>query len=173
MIAEPPDPPDPDPEPAPVSKQDYVRAAIPPALGAVVLRLAIVALSPALSVLAFAVPGAAGYMSVRLFEQRSAPIGGIWQGCGLGALTGLLCFLPSLVVQLATFAMEGRESVLSALREQEQGSPMVTAALAALEDPLVFALVIAFGIFVEACLLLAVSGAGGALAAKASVRESD
>ena len=45
-------------------------------------------------------------------------------------------------------------------------------ALAALEDPLVFALVIAFGIFVEACLLLAVSGAGGALAAKASVRKA-
>ncbi len=150
--------------PVPLGRDAYLRAAFLPALGATLLRFTFGVLSPLLALFSYLVPGAAGYVAVRFFEKRNSSVTRSWLGCGLGALTGLLCFLPSFVLQLSTIMIQGKEGYLGAIREQADDLPMATEMLQILEDPAVFAMVIVFGLVLEGLVLLLVSAAGGALA---------
>ena len=149
------------PEPARPGREAYFRAAIFPALGAMLLRLSMSIASPWLALFSFLVPGAAGYLTVRLYEQRHALVRSRWQGCGLGALAGLLCFVPSFLLQIAVILTEGREAVLGPMREQAGNLPMGSEMVEFLEDPAVFAMTVAFGLLFEAIVLVGISGAGG------------
>ena len=152
------------PEPARPGREAYVRAAFFPALGAMLLRLALGIASPWLALFSFLVPGAAGYFTVRLFEQRHAVVRSGWQGCGLGAVAGLLCFIPSLLLQVSVILTQGKEAVLGPMREQAESLPMASDMVQFLEDPAVFATTVAFGLLLEAIVLVGISGAGGAMA---------
>ena len=163
-----------EPSPAPsATLPDCFRAAIPPAVCGVLLRFGLGLLAPVLAPLAFLVMIPAGSVAVRRLSRSVAPVGSAWQGFGVGALTGLLCFVPSLVVQVASHVAQGRQSMLEVLRRQLEGSPMADALMSALDDPAVFAAVIALGLFVEACGLVVIAGAGGALAAWTEIRSRD
>ena len=153
---------------APAGIEAYLRAAFVPALCAMFLRFAVGVAGPLLAILSYLIPGGAGFASVRLFEKRHRRLQSVWEGLGLGALTGLLCFLPSLILQLSVLAIQGKEAILDPLRAQTERFPMAAEMADMLEDPLVFAITIAFGLTVEAVLLLGVAGSGGAIAAKSS-----
>lgn len=161
------------PEPARPGKEAYIRAALFPALGAMLLRLAMGVASPWLALFSFLVPGAAGYFTVRLFEQRHAVVRSGWQGCGLGAVAGLLCFIPSFLLQIGVILTEGKEAVLGPMREQAESLPMASDMVEFLEDPAVFAMTVAFGLLFEAIVLVGISGAGGAIAATISRSNPD
>ncbi len=156
--------------PRSASLADCLRAAVLPAACAVFLRFALGLASPSIALLAFGAVLPAGGAAVWRLTQRAVPVRSVWQGFGVGALTGLVCFLPSLLVQIATFSAQGRDAMLEAFRRQQEGSPMGSALVSVLEDPTMFAMVIAAGLFVEACSLAVVAGAGGALAAWTQTR---
>ena len=153
-------------QPAAIGLDAYLRAAFLPALCAMFLRFGIGVMSPLLAILSYLIPSGAGYAAVRLFERRQRMVKGVLEGCMLGALTGLLCFLPSLFLQLYVLATQGKEAVLGPIRDQAEVFPMAEDMAALLEDPVLFAITIAFGLAFEAVLLLLVSGIGGAIAAK-------
>ena len=153
---------------APFGIGPYLRAAFLPALCAIFLRFGVGVMSPLLAALSYVIPGGAGYVTVRLFEKRRRLVRGVADGCILGALTGLLCFLPSLFLQLSVLAIQGKEAVLGPIRDQAGMLPLASEMATLLEDPLFFALTVAFGLAVEAVLLLVVSGIGGAIAARHS-----
>ncbi len=155
---------------AAVGADAYLRAAFLPALVAMFLRFGLGVMSPLLAMLSYLVPCGAGFVTVRSFEKRQRMVRSVWEGLGLGALTGLLCFLPSLFLQLSVLATQGKEAVLGPIRDQVEQFPMATDVASMLEDPFIFAMTIAFGLTVEAFLLLAVSGIGGAIAATAGRR---
>jgi hypothetical protein len=155
-----------------VGLDEYLRAAFLPALCAMFLRFALGVMGPLLAALSYLIPCGAGYASVRLFEKRRAMLKSTTQGCYIGAWTGLLCFLPSLFLQLSILATHGKEAVLGPIRDQAETFPMATDVATMLEDPFVFAVTVTFGLAVEALLLVAASGIGGALAAGVSVREA-
>ena len=94
-----------------------------------------------------------------------ARCGAAGQACGLGALSGLLCFLPSGLLQAAVIAVQGKEAVLGPLREQAEGLPAVDI-VGFLEDPAVFAVVVLFGLLFEAVALIGMAAAGGAIAVR-------
>ncbi len=129
------------------------------------LRLAMGVASPWLALFSFLAPGAAGYVTVRLFEQRHSVVRSGWQGCGLGAVAGLLCFIPSFLLQVGVILTQGKEAVLGPMREQTESLPMASDMVEFLEDPAVFAMTVAFGLLFEAILVVGISGAGGAIAA--------
>ena len=129
------------------------------------LRLAMGVASPWLALISFLAPGAAGYVTVRLFEQRHSAVRSGWQGCGLGAVAGLLCFIPSFLLQVGVILTQGKEAVLEPMREQTESLPMASDMVEFLEDPAVFAMTVAFGLLFEAILVVGISGAGGAIAA--------
>lgn len=137
------------------------------------LRLAMGVASPWLAVASFLVPGAAGFVAVRQFEQRHAVEQSGWQGCALGALVGLLCFIPSFLLQVGVIATQGKEAVLGPIRDQAESLPMASEMAQLLEDPFVFAMTIAFGLLLEGVVLVGVSGAGGAIAATAGRSNPD
>ena len=147
---------------------DYLRAAVVPAACAVAFRIVASLAGPVMGAVAIAAMIPAGGVAVKRLSRSITPVTSAWQGFGVGALTGLLCFLPSLVVQVVTHVAQGREPMLEML--QQQASPMAGALMSALEDPAIFALVIILGLFVEACGLVVVAGAGGSLAAWAESR---
>ena len=146
----------------------YFRAAFPAALGATFVRFGLGVLGPAIATLSFAAIPAAGYVTVRLFEkaQRRNTVG--WEGLVLGLLAGLLCFLPSLVLQLLALATQGREAILAPIRAQAEQFPLAVDMAAMLEDPVVFAVTVGVGLTAELLLLLLFSGIGGAFAGRAS-----
>ncbi len=149
-------------------REAYLRAAFLPALGATLARFTVGVLNPVLALLSYLFLAAAGFIAVRLFQKRNNVLGSVWMGCGLGALTGLFCFLPSLLLQLSTLAVQGREGYLGAIQERAGDFPMTAEMVRILEQPGVFAMVIAFGLALEGLLVLASSVAGGALAARRS-----
>ena len=136
------------------------------------LRVVVSVASPLLALLSYLIPGCAGFASVRLFERRHAAVRSSWHGFGIGALTGLLCFVPSLLLQIAVLAQQGREAVLGPLRDQAEGLPMSAELLEILKDPAVFATAVAFAMIFECVLMLGSSGAGGAVAAATGHRRS-
>lgn len=144
----------------------YVRAALVPALFAILLRFVVGLLNPLFGLLSFLIFGGAGYAAVRGFETRNGSVTGFWHGCGIGALTGLLCFLVLLATQIAVIAAEGREAILGQIREQTEALPWASDLARVLEDPVMFAMTIAFSLFLEALFLLVFSSAGGAIAAR-------
>ena len=153
---------------APTGIDAYLRAAFVPALCAMFVRFAVGVAGPLFAILSYLIPGGAGFASVRLFEKRYRCLQSVWEGFGLGALTGLLCFLPSLILQLSVLAVQGKEAILGPLRAQAEQFPMASEMADMLENPLVFAVTVTFGLAVEAVLLLGVAAGGGAVAAKAS-----
>ncbi len=167
------------PEPAPqeLTSRDYLRAVGLPAIAGMSLRFLLSALVSlfglglAAAMLGIGVVWLAAYYAVRRFEQRVAPVSGSWHGFGVGALTGLLCYLPTLVTQLAVLGGPGQEAFLEALQEQAQDSPIIAGAATALEDPTVFWGAMALTILVEATVLVAGAGGFGALAAKTVIKE--
>ncbi len=144
----------------------YLRAAIVPALCAIFLRFVVGLLNPLFGLLSFLIFGGAGYAAVRAFETRNGAVTGVWRGCGIGALTGLLCFLALLATQVAVIAAEGREAILGQIREQAEALPGASDLAQVLEDPFLFAITIAFSLFLEAVFVLVFSSAGGAIAVK-------
>lgn len=144
----------------------YIRAALVPALFAIFLRFVVGLLHPLFGLLSFLIFGGAGYAAVRAFETRNGAVTGVWRGCGIGALTGLLCFLVLLATQIAVIATEGREAILGQIREQTDALPWASDLARVLEDPFMFAMTIAFSLFLEALFLLVFSSAGGAIAVK-------
>ena len=167
----------PEPGPATLTARDYLKAAGPAACLGVALRFAvgtlalIIGLGEFAALLGFAAVWLVAHHAVRRFERKVAPISGLWHGFGVGALTGLLCYVPSLVMQLAMLGGQGREAFLGALREQAENSSLIAGAVTALEDPAVFWLALAFTTLVEAMVLTAGAGAFGALAAKSVLNE--
>ena len=167
------------PESAPpkLTARDYLRAIGPPAIVGMSLRFLLSALVSLFglglvaAMLGIGVVWLVAYYAVRRFEQRVAPVSGWWHGFGLGALTGLLCYLPMLVTQLAVLGGPGQEAFLEAMREQAQDSPIIAGAATALEDPTVFWGAMVLTILVEATVLVAGAGGFGALAAKTVINE--
>lgn len=167
------------PEPAPreLTAKDYIRAIGPPAIAGMSLRFLLSALVSLFglgfvaAMLGIGVVWLAAYYAVRRFEQRVAPVSGLWHGFGVGALTGLLCYLPTLVTQLAVLGGPGQEAFLEALQEQAQDSPIIAGAATALEDPTVFWGAMVLTILVEATVLVAGAGGFGAVAAKTVMNE--
>ena len=161
------------PAPAPIEierpgLEAYVRAAFVPALCAMLARLAMGMLSPLLGALSYAVAAGAGFVTVQRFERQHAAVSGSWHGFGIGALTGLLCFVPSIVLLGAALATQGRDAILAPIREQAESLPMGGEVSRLIEDPSVFAMVMALGLLVEAGLLAISAGVGGAVAAARS-----
>ena len=167
------------PESAPreVTARDYLRAIGPPAIVGMSLRFLLSALVSLFglgimaAMLGIGVVWLVAYYAVRRFEQRVAPVSGLWHGFGVGALTGLLCYLPTLVTQLAVLGGPGQEAFLEALRQQAQDSPIIAGAATALEDPTVFWGAMVLTILVEATVLVAGAGGFGALAARTVANE--
>lgn len=163
--------------PRELTAKDYLRAIGPPAIAGMSLRfllsalVSLIGLGFAAAMLGIGVVWLVAYYAVRRFEQRVAPVSGLWHGFGVGALTGLLCYLPTLVTQLAVLGGPGQEAFLEALREQAQESPIIAGAATALEDPTVFWGAMVLTILVEATVLVAGAGGFGALAAKTVVNE--
>jgi hypothetical protein len=163
--------------PRQLTAKDYFRAVGPPAIAGIALRFVVsalvllVGLGEFAAMLGFGVVWLVAHYAVRRFEKRVAPISGLWHGFGVGALTGLLCYLPSLVTQLAVLGGQGQEAFLEALREQAESSSLIAGAVTALEDPTVFWGALVFTILVEAMVLTAGAGAFGALAAKSVLNE--
>ena len=171
-VGEPADTAEPAPEPVEIvqlpdgpGRDAWLRAAFLPALGAMLLRLAMGAAGPWLALVSFLVPAGAGYLTVRRFEQGHGNVRSRWTGCGLGALSGLLCFLPSGLLQVAVIVVQGKEAVLGPLREQAESLPAVDI-VGFLEDPAVFAVVVLFGLLFEAVAVIGMSAAGGAIAVR-------
>ncbi len=146
------------------SLSECLRAALPPALGAALVRLTFGALGPFLAVLSYLAPLGSGYLAVRFFEKRNRHVKSPWLGLGLGAVAGLLCFVPSLLLQLSALAAQGREGFLKVLGERADEIPFSAEILPILEQPGVFAMAIAFALMIEGLFLLATSGMGGVLA---------
>ena len=163
--------------PRELTAKDNLRAVGPPAIAGMSLRLllsalvSLIGLGFAAAMLGIGVVWLVAYYAVRRFEQRVAPVSGLWHGFGVGALTGLLCYLPTLVTQLAVLGGPGQEAFLEALREQAQESPIIAGAATALEDPTVFWGAMVLTILVEATVLVAGAGGFGALAARTVVNE--
>ena len=151
--------------PAPVWTS-YAKAAMPPALCALALRAVLPLFAPSLLLHSLFIPAAAGFASVRLFQARRNPAPSPMRAFGIGALAGLLTFLGSAAMLLGLLAAHGREVILAPAREAAEAFSMQGDLERWLEDPTVFALAIASGLTIEAVSLLAVSGGGGALAAK-------
>ncbi len=145
----------------------YVRAAFLPALGAVCVRLAILGGGALFAWLGYLVPGGAGFLAVRRFEKRHPVAQGGWQGFGIGALTGLACFVPSFLLLVSVLATQGREAILGPMRDQVESLGLGSEVQRLLEDPAVFAMMMAFSMAFEALLLVLTAGAGGAIAARA------
>ena len=167
------------PEEAPrqLTAKDYLHAVGPPAIVGIALRLLIsalvllVGLGEFAAMFGFGAVWLVAHYAVRRFERKVAPISGLWHGFGLGALTGLLCYLPTLFTQLAMLGGQGQEALLEALREEAGNSPLIAGAVTALEDPTVFWGALLLTILVEALVLVAGAGAFGALAAKTVLNE--
>ena len=163
--------------PRKLAAKDYLTAIGPPAIAGMSLRfllsalVSLIGLGFAAAMLGIGVVWLVAYYAVRRFEHRVAPVSGLWHGFGVGALTGLLCYLPTLVTQLAVLGGPGQEAFLEALREQAQESPIIAGAATALEDPTVFWGAMVLTILVEATVLVAGAGGFGALAAKTVVNE--
>ena len=162
----------PEETPRELNAKDYLHAVGPPAIVGIALRFFIsalvllVGLGEFAAMLGFGAVWLVAHYAVRRFERRVAPISGIWHGFGVGALTGLLCYLPTLLTQLAVLGGQGQGAFLEALREQAGNSPLIAGAVTALEDPTVFWAAFFLTILVEALVLVAGAGAFGALAAK-------
>lgn len=165
------------PAPPEPTARAYLAAIGPPAIAGMSLRFLLSALVSLFglgffaAMLGIGIVWLAAYYAVRRFEQTVAQVSGLWHGFGVGALTGLLCYLPTLVTQLAVLGGPGQEAFLEALREQAQDSPIIAGAATALQDPTVFWGAIALTILVEATVLVAGAGGFGALAAKTVISE--
>lgn len=154
-------------EPARPGREAYLRAAFAPALFAALARYTLSALSPWLAILSYLILFLAGFLTVLRFKKRNAAAGtSVWLGFGLGALTGVLCFVPSLLLQVSVLAGQGLQGYLDAVREQAGDFPMTAEMMRILEEPGVLATVIAFSLVLECVILLGATGAGGALAAR-------
>lgn len=136
-------------------------AAGPPGMAAGCLRLALGLVSPWLAVLAFLVPGLAGCLAVIRYRQRNGQISRAWQACVLGALAGLVCFLPSCLLQLTVLASQGAEAILGPMRDQAGWLSMPAETVGFLEDPVVFAVVVAFGLLFDAVVSIGLAAVGG------------
>ena len=128
---------------------------------------------PSLVLRSLLIPAAAGFASVRLLQARHKPVPTVMHGLGIGALAGFLTFLGSATVLLSVLAVHGREVILAPAREVAKTLPMQGDFEQWLEDPTVFAVAVASGLALEAVSLLAISGGGGALAAKMRRTDSE
>ena len=174
----PPQPPaQPEPVPRELTARDYLRAIGPPAIAGMSLRfllsalVSLVGLGLIAAMLGIGVVWLAGYYAVRRFGERVAPVSGLWHGFGVGAVTGLLCYLPTFVTQLLVLGGPGQEAFLEAMQEQARESPLIAGAATALEDPAVFWGAMALTMLVEATVLLAGAGGFGALAARTAAAD--
>lgn len=136
-------------------------AAGPPGLAAGCLRLVLGLASPWLALLAFLVPGLAGCLAVIRYRQRYGEISSGWQACAVGALAGLLCFLPSCLLQLTVLATQGAEAILGPMRDQAGWVSMPAETVGLLEDPVVFAIVVTFGLLFDAVVSVGLAAVGG------------
>ena len=143
-----------------------IRAAMAPALCALALRAVLPLLVPSLLLRSLLLPAAAGFASVRLFQARHGPPRNAMHGFGIGAAAGLLTFLGSAAILLSVLAARGKEVILAPAREVAETLPLQGGFEEWLEDPTVFAVGIVSALALEAVSLLAVSGGGGALAAR-------
>lgn len=145
-----------------------LKAAYVPAICAVVLRFGLAMMSPLLAMLSYLIPCGAGFATVRLFEKRERIVDSVPEGGGIGAMTGLLCLLPSVFLQLFVLAIRGKEAVLAPISDQAGTVPLLGDLLNLLQDPIYFAIAVAFGLALDGLLLLAGACAGGMIAAKLS-----
>lgn len=151
--------------------QVLLRAAVMPAMAAILLRFFVGVLSPLLNpllnLLSFAFFLGAGFAAVRNHERRHSTEASVGQGCALGALTGAVCVAISWVAQAAILAaLGGRDAFIERIHRETDTMPWASEFSSWLENPAFVAMLFAVALVVEALFTLAFSTAGGALAAR-------
>lgn len=138
-----------------------------PATAAILLRFVAGVLNPFLNLLSFAFFVSAGFAAVRVHERRHSTEASVWQGCGLGALTGAVCVAISWAAQAAFLAaVGGTDAFIERIHRETDTQPWASQLSSLLEDPAFVAMMFAAALVVEALFTLAFSTAGGALAAR-------
>ena len=108
-------------------------------------------------------PGVVCFFSWRGRGAAAPPVS---KGAGLGALTGLLSFVISLVIQALSLLLAGGAEIVQALQQQAEqfGGGEEIAKL--LENPALLAVILIFGLAVQCIVAVGFCAVGGALASK-------
>ncbi len=114
----------------------------------------------------------AGFLTVFGLRRRTGVTPAVSKGAGLGALTGLLSFVISLVIQALSLLSAGQDEIMKALHQQaaQFGGGEELAKL--LENPALLATVLIFGLGVQCVVALGFCAIGGALASKVLADEN-
>lgn len=139
---------------------EHIRAAIFPAGLA-----AFLASIPLAGFLCFLWYPLAGFLTVFSLRRRGAGVPPVSKGVGLGALTGLLSFVISLVIQSLSLLLAGQDEIMEALKQQtgQFGGEEIAGLL---ENPALLAAILLFGLAAQCAAAVGFCAVGGALAAK-------
>lgn len=152
------------------SSPDAIRAAYPPAAIAAVLgSIQFVAM------LCFLWYPAAGFAAVYLYRLRTGIFLPPGAGAKLGAITGLLVFAISLLIGTIGYFLGGgvdvSESVRQALEQSGQPEELQRSVRNLINNPATLALMILFGLGLQAVVTTGFATIGGALGAKVLEKE--
>ncbi len=144
-----------------IAKVEHIRAAVFPAGLAAFLSSI-----PLAGFLCFLWYPLAGFLTVFGLRRRIGATPAVSKGTGLGALTGLLSFVISLIIQSLSLLLAGQDEIMEALKQQagQLGGGEEIARL--LENPALLAVVLLFGLAVQCVVAVGFCAVGGALAAK-------
>ncbi len=163
-----PDPPAPVESPIPVAAEEpeigsveNIRAAIFPAGLAAFLSSI-----PFVGFLCFIWYPLAGFVTVFAFRRRLGATPPLRKAIGLGALTGLLSFVITLVLQAISFLMAGQGEIMEALRKQAAGFGGGDEVAKFFESPALVGAAIIVGLVIQSVAAVGFSAIGGALAAR-------
>jgi len=163
-----PDPPEevaipiPDPaEESEIGSVENIRAAVFPAGLA-----AFLASIPLVGFLCFVWYPLAGFLTVFAFRRRLGSTPPLRKAAGLGALTGLISFVITLVLQAITFLMAGDGEIMEALQKQAAQIGGGDAVAKFFENPAMVGAAIIFGLVLQSIIAGGFSAAGGALASR-------
>ena len=144
-----------------INNVEHIRAAVFPAGLA-----AFLASIPFAAFLCFVWYPLAGFLTVFGLRRRTGATPPPAKGAGLGALTGLLSFVISLIIQALSLLLAGQDEIMEVLKQQagQFGGGEEIAKL--LENPALLAAALIFGLAVQCVVSVGFCAVGGALAAK-------
>lgn len=163
-----PDPPEevaipiPDPaEQSEIGSVENIRAAVFPAGLAAFLSSI-----PLISFLCFIWYPLAGFLTVFAFRRRLGVTPPLRKAAGLGALTGLISFVITLILQAITFLVAEEGEIMEALQKQAAQIGGGDEVAKFFENPAMVGGAIIFGLVLQSIIAVGFSALGGALASR-------
>ena len=152
----------PDPaEESEIGSVENIRAAVFPAGLAAFLSSI-----PLIGFLCFIWYSLAGFLTVFAFRRRLGATPPLRKAAGLGALTGFISFVITLILQAITFLMAGEGEIMEALQKQAALISGGDEVAKFFENPAMGGAVIIFGLVLQSIVAVGFSAVGGALASR-------